>query len=159
MPVPELHVNQRCHFNHQSVLPCGVRGFQGLSSGGLTDHPGFPRKWNQEDICHLLMSISYIVCLSIYLFYLQKEQQIHFIIRTMGSRPKSRSGQQAGCPRRVSVLSGSEAEFFFSRKPQFLLTRTPTGGANCLTKITSYLELVAAVTTFTLHPYSVNAGI
>lgn len=61
-----------------------VRGFQGLALGDGQITQGSPEKWNQEDICHLLMSVSYIVCLSIYLFYLQREQQIHFIIRTMG---------------------------------------------------------------------------
>lgn len=77
------------------------------------------------------MSISYIVCLSIYLFYLQKEQQIHFIIRTMGF-----TGQNLGAVSRLDVLEGClfcpvvRQNFFLLQETQFLLTRTPTGGAN-----------------------------
>lgn len=114
-------------------------GFSRASPGGLTDHPGFPRKVEPRGYLSSI-DVHQLYSLSIYLSILSAERATDsFYHKDHGvHRPKSRSGQQAGCPRRVSVLSGSEAEFFILQETSvFAHKNSNWWGQPALQRVTS----------------------
>ena len=119
-------------------LYCHVgEGFSRVSSGGWTDHPGFPRKVEPRGYLSSI-DVYQLYSLSVYLSVLSEERATDSFYHKDHGVHRSKS---VGEVNRLGVLEGwllwyrtgclfcpvASQNFFFSGKPQFLLTRTPAG--------------------------------